>query len=488
MRYQFLLLSILGSFTSFAQIDPAQKIYYGLLHAHTLISDGSGTPVEAFAMAKARGLNFFAVTEHNHDAAESGAKERMDGVQIATTPALYNGASNVTITRNWKENDEEHTETITIKPLIRAARDATTASFVGLYGQEFSTISSSNHVNVFGVGEVLDMDNGDFTALVAKLKSLPDVCLVQLNHPDVAMDLFYKGSKADTKKKMFNDYGIDAGDLGPHFKDLITALDPYAHLIEVLSGPALSASVEEDFQYDAYENDYFFYLKQGFHLSPSVGQDNHYPTWGSITDARVGIVATTLTEAAIFEAIRLNRTFATEDKNLKVILYVNDNLMGSSIQAEEESELKIQVLIEDTDEPNSEYEISIYGAETEAELSTEATNWKAKDGLLETITVSKNGTYTVSGIFAGKNPSFYYARVMQNSTDDAWTAPVWVNEKQATAAGPLFYWTSNSSSKVYHIAGCSSVARIKPENLQTGTIPPANRTRHQCVVETDEDH
>ena len=491
MKKIILLIAFFVNLTSSAQIDPSQKVYLGLLHAHTLISDGSGTPVQAFTMAKSKGLNFFAETPHNHSAAESGAKDRIDGVLIAKQPTLYNGSSNVTVTRKWKENNVEHTETISIKPLIKAAQDATSSNFIGLYGQEFSTISAGNHVNVLGIDEVITVENGDFKGLLAKLKTLPKQPVLQMNHPDVHMDLFYGGTKSDIKKKMFNDYGIDANDLGPHFKDLVNAMDPYVHLIEVLSGPALSETVEVDFKYDPYENDYFFYLKQGFHVSPSVGQDNHYKTWGDITDARVGIIAKSLSESSIYEALRLNRTFATEDRNLKVILYINDSLMGSQVSVGEETELNIKVLIEDTDEPNSTYDIEIYGAEIEPQLSTAATDWKAKDGFLETISVSKNGIYPVTGIFANKNPWFYYTKVIQNSTDKVWTAPVWINEKPDSSTTdtttPIFFWTSNSSSKVFHIAGCSSVGRIKPENLVSGPVPPAGRTQHNCVINEDND-
>ena len=486
------IISLIAFFiyvTSSAQIDPSQKVYLGLLHAHTLISDGSGTPVDAFTKAKSKGLNFFAETPHNHSAAESGAKERNDGVLIATQPLLYNGSSNVSVTRKWKENNVQHTETVSIKPLIKAAHDATTSNFIALYGQEFSTISSGNHINVFGINEVLTVDNGDFKGLLAKLKTLPKQPVLQFNHPDVHMDLFYNGTKSSIKENMFNDYGIDANDLGPHFKDFVKAMDPYVHVIEVLSGPALSETVESDFKYDPNENDYFFYLKQGFHVSPSVGQDNHYKTWGEITDARVGIIAKSLSESTIYEALRLNRTFATEDRNLKVILYINDSLMGSHVSAGEETELNIKVLIEDADEPNSTYEIEIYGAEIEPQLSTAATDWKAKDGFLETISVSKNGIYAVPGIFANKNPWFYYAKVIQNSTDKAWTAPIWINQKTDSSTNnttaPIFFWTSNPSSKVYHIAGCGSIGRIKLENLVSGPVPPAGRTQHNCVIEED---
>lgn len=489
MRY--ILFVILFPFCQVAnaQIDPGQKVYYGLLHAHTLFSDGSGTPVDAFAMAKAKGLHFFAVTEHNHSDAESGAKERKDGILIATTPALYNGNSMVPVTRNWKENGTEQSEQITVKPLIRATKDASTSTFIALYGQEFSTISSSNHLNVFGIDQVLTSENGDVAALLRHLKTLPGNPIIQFNHPDVATDLFYKGNQAATKRKMFNDYGIDEGDLGPHFKDLVTALDPYAHLIEILSGPAMKKKPVSNYNYNPHENDYYFYLKQGFHLSPSVGQDNHYKTWGATTDARVGIVASSLSESNIYEAFRLNRTFATEDKDLKVILYINDQLMGSSVSAAEESELKIQVYINDADEQDADYEIRLYSGDIDSELSTNATDWKASDGLIETIEVSGNGIHSIPGIFCTKTPGFYYVRIEQDGSDLAWTAPVWVNETPmpSPAGGGVFYWTSNASSRVYHIRGCHSVSRIKPENLISGAVPPANRTQHDCVID-DEDH
>ena len=46
------------------------KVYFGLLHGHTSFSDGSGTPSAAYDFAKNTvKLDFFAVTEHNHDQA-----------------------------------------------------------------------------------------------------------------------------------------------------------------------------------------------------------------------------------------------------------------------------------------------------------------------------------------------------------------------------------------------------------------------------------
>lgn len=500
---RFLLILSLAVYALNARSQSNLKVYYGLLHAHTMISDGSGTPEEAYQMAKTAGLDFFALTEHNHADAEDGAKERKDGLLIATNHQLYNGQTNITVTRHWTVNHQTHSETISIKPLIKAARDATSATFLALYGQEFSTISSGNHMNVFGLPEVITTPNGNFKSFFAQLQQYHSTGLnpvVQLNHPDIHQDLFYKGQDAKEKKKTFNDYGIDAGDLGPDYRDWVKAHAKYTHLIEVLAGPALSKVRKP---YDPLEDEYFFYLKQGLRVSPTAGQDNHYKTWGTITEARTGVLSESLSQQDILNALRNNRTFATEDKNLRLVLQLNGSMMGTAINAPDESELKFKVSISDTDEPNATYDIQIVGGTIKPELSTTATEWKAKDGVLFSKTGVSAGDLNIPGLFANAEPSFYYIRLTQNSPqgkDRAWSAPVWVNlNSPATEAianvsattpeFPVaqFYWTASSSSQVYHRKGCRSIDLIKPENLKSGDNPPAGRTLHACIFQENEE-
>ncbi len=480
--------------------DTTYKVYFGLLHAHTLICDGSGTPEEAYKMAKSAGLDFFALTPHNHGEAESGAKERKDDVLIAYDHKLYNGTSNVTVTRKWKENGRYYSGQVSVKPLIRAAREATDKKFVALYGQEYSTISSSNHVNVLGIDHVIEVANGDFKGMINELDRIKQtgafVPVMQLNHPNVSADLFHSTGGGDEEGggHSFNDYGIDAGDLGPHFKDWVKAMAPYTHLIEVLSGPAMAKERAENYNYKDHENDYYFYLKQGLHVGPSAGQDNHYKTWGTVTDARTGIVALDLTEGTIYDAFRKHRTFVTEDKNMSVVLYVNKALMGASINATKGTELDIKVLIRDADEPHADYDVMIYSGEVMPEQSTAATHSKAADGMEMKVTVHGNGLHSIKGTTSSGTSSFYYVKVVQGKKDHAWTAPLWVNENKPghaatsvttssaihTATSAKYYWSASASSKVYHIASCADVSRIKPANLQSGSTPPAGRTQHHC--------
>lgn len=74
-----------ASITAFSAPAFAQTadVHFGNLHAHTSYSDGSGTPAEAYRMACDAGLDFYAITEHNHDKGD-GKGDRKDGRMIAT--------------------------------------------------------------------------------------------------------------------------------------------------------------------------------------------------------------------------------------------------------------------------------------------------------------------------------------------------------------------------------------------------------------------
>jgi len=489
-RYLLITIAVVVALVGISSADTLH-VYYGLLHAHTAFSDGSGTPEEAFAAAKAAGLDFFAVTPHNHSSAEAGAKgSRRDGVLIATNHDLYNSTQPQTVHREWKENNHTKTEDLTAKSVVQAANDATTQNFVALFGQEFSTISSSNHINVIDYDQVIAVENGDVAGLVKLLDEVANggsPPVAQMNHPDIHADLFYKGNVAKKKAKMFNDYGIDNADFGPEFSNFVADTDAQFHLIELLSGPAMKTTPTR--LTSDHENDYYFYLVQGLHVSPSAGQDNHYKTWGTMNDIRTGVYADALTKAAILDAMRNQHTFATEDKNLEVKLMINDELMGTALTLDMHSPLDIVVQIKDADEPNADYDVELYYGTVEPENSRTGPEWKAKDGEQDGRERTGNGTVSFDGYIASGQPEFYYVKVTQSGEDQAWSAPVWINH--AKASGQVFVWTKNNSS-VYHQLGCIWADRIKTENRRTGTTPPAGRHLHACVfpenLEDDDGH
>ncbi len=136
-------------------------VFFGYLHAHSGYSDGQGTPLEAYVHARdLAGLDFMTLTPHNHAAAG----------RIATEPELYNGP----------DSDS----------LINIASSVTLdGAFIALYGQEFSSISKGNHVNVLDAPSVIQVGNGRFdelvdTFLAANKDSFGNDCLLVLNHPD----------------------------------------------------------------------------------------------------------------------------------------------------------------------------------------------------------------------------------------------------------------------------------------------------------------
>jgi hypothetical protein len=411
---------------------PATPVWYGLLHAHTLYSDGSGTPAEAFSRARAAGLDFLAVTSHNHSQAEGGAKaERRDGVLIATNTDLYDSPNAQTFTRRFRVNGVEQTEQLTADSVVAAANAATQADFVALFGQEFSSISLGNHVNVIGAQSVITVPNGDFAPLYTQLGNvasgqLPPV--VQMNHPHIHKDLFYRGNQLRVINAMFNDYGFD--EFNRDFADLVAAADPFISLIEVLTGPALDDEIHPTFHYPSrlvHDNDYYYYLIQGFHLSPSVGQDNHFRTWGDSTPARMGVLAPQLTRDALLAAMRANHTFATEDTDLRLEFFINGQPMGSVVTLATDTPLDIAVQVADPTEPSSSYVAELFFGDVVPQDENSLEKWVLDDGFADSFSFSGDGVLTFDEFIASGQPEFFFIRVQQGDGDRAWSAPVWIN-------------------------------------------------------------
>lgn len=384
----------------------AQQVYFGNLHSHTSYSDGSGTPADAYAMAKANGLDFFAITEHNHSAAD-GKGERKDGKLIATQPQLYRGMPTSLIETANRLN----------KP----------NQFVTIYGQEVSTISSGNHINVFQTGDVVSesaVPNGDVPALINWVSTHPDntgrAPLLQFNHP--------RDPGRNPK-----DYGHD--DFPP--ADWVKTLDPFVELIEVLNAPALKKG--EGFRAEAKEGYYLEYLNFGFHVGPSVGQDNHWRNWGKSTEARIGVVANALTRDDIMNALRARHTFASDDKNLKVLFRSGSSLAGDIIPAPMVgTSLPLTVEIADQDEPDARYRVDV--------LTDHAGGDRARRPINSFIINGNTpGPVPLEGVLADGPGQFVLLKVTQSSTeqgdeehqeseDRLWTAPIWF---EATAPLPL---------------------------------------------------
>src|ERR1043166_1517906 len=435
-------------------------VYFGNLHSHTSYSDGSGTPSDAYKTARDKAkLDFLAITEHNHSQAESGAGNRRDGLLIATDHSLYSGNQSSSVISSAKTFNKD-------------------GSFVALYGQEFSSISKGNHINVFDIDAVIDeavVPNGDFSALISWLGSHPDSQnakpILEFNHPSTQL------------RQQGIEYGAD--DFGSQ-QGWISKVGEQACLIELLNGPALTDTLGHRSDPD-FESAYLYYLSLGFKLAPTGDQDNHYRTWGLITDSRTGVITDSLTKSKILEAIRARHVYATEDKNLRIIFMVEGHLCGDVIQSlpTPGSHLDIKYSIQDDDEPNASYSIEVFqgavGKQAVTNPNTENTtgnNTPANPKSIDDVAPSGGSQYLF----------FRITQTGEDGTPDrAWTAPVWFEGNSIDVAAPptpptedVSNFVASKRSAIYHIsASCKSAKSIRPENLITGADAKKGRSPHQ---------
>ena len=139
----------------------AMHFYTGDLHGHTGYSDGQGTPADAFATARANGMDFFGTTDHD--------------IMLTET--------------EWQDT------------LAQANAVTVNGSFIALRGFEFS--HARGHLNVFESDTFVRGDDPTYADLAAFYDWLVDqpVAFAQFNHPALGVNFndFAFHSAADQK-------------------------------------------------------------------------------------------------------------------------------------------------------------------------------------------------------------------------------------------------------------------------------------------------
>lgn len=362
-------------------------LYFGQLHAHTNLSDGTGTVEQAFEhAANVENLDFLALTDH------SNSFEGQSGLPSAGTTHL--GDENAEeVNASWREGRE-------------GARNITAqeGDFVGIYGFEMTWSGGApGHINTFN-SEGFENRNAEpyrkgdnyevLEAYYDTLNENPET-ISQFNHP------------GDT----FGDF-MDFALYDPVIDNQIT-------LIEVGNGEGAIGS-------SGYFPSYSYYtraLDKGWHVAPTNNQDNHKGNWGDSNTARSVVLADGLTEDAIYDAMKNYRVYATEDNNLSILYELNGNAMGSIL--DEQESINITADISDPTDTSGEtkVEVIVNGGQTLAE---------------KTFT---GGSATVEFDNLSTGYGYYYLRVTQADKQIAVTAPVWTGE--SVNAG-----ISNTSSDV----------------------------------------
>ena len=336
------------------EFDLDWNLYFGQLHAHTDISNGAGSVEEAFQYAsQVDGLDFFAVTDHSDsfDNADMGAIDA-DGADISA---------------DWAAGKQ-------------AAASVTGEDFAGLFGFEMTWPEDKQlgHISTFNTPGWQTRDQADFenvpTALENYYKALTAVpgSVSQFNHPDTVHGDFER----------FDHYS-------PKY-------DAEVSLLEVAGEDGVV-----DCEY------YDLALDKGWHVAPTNNQNNHNGQWGDASEARTVVLAKSLTEEALYAAMKDRRVYATQDSDLTIYYELNGTVMGSIIPKSESAAVTV-FLSDPTDEAIGSVEVVADGGEAIVRQWVE--------------TPTKMLELSVPG-----GCSYYYLRVTQPDGDVAVTAPVWMD-------------------------------------------------------------
>ncbi len=272
-------------------------LYFGLLHAHSSLSEGTAAPEEIFAAAsEAENMDFLALTDHSYS---------FDHQELG---AIGEDAS--AVSQFWTRGRA-------------AAKAATDNGFVGLFGYEMSWPGSMQigHISTFFTPGFQNWEQEPFCHFGSALEnyykalaSVPD-SVGQFNHP---------GAKYGT----FSDFQYSE------------AADRSMALIEI------------DFSESRWFDRYIQALDQGWHLAPSGNQACRDSDWSCDDGVRTVIYAQSLTEVAIAQALRSRQAYATEDSDLEILYTLEDRVMGSRVDLRDAGEI-IDISVSLTDPTDS---------------------------------------------------------------------------------------------------------------------------------------
>jgi hypothetical protein len=273
------------------------NLYFGDLHAHTNYSDGTGTPWDAYAAAKAAGADFFATTDHSH----------------------YPYGNVFMTAGNWADT------------LAAANAFNQNGVFVTLPGYErWLPWMTMGEMNIYNTTEIFGesanpagngYNNGHNGGLADLLPSLYDWLVAnnavgQWNHPD------YYGNDTSAKHD-WDQFGFYTPER-----------DQAVNMIEIWNEIT-------------YEPAYVRALDAGWHVLPTANSDTHAADWITGCDVRTVLLADGLTRAKLLAAMRASRGYATEDKNLAIRYSLGGKVMGSTLTPQ--TSYKASIAIHDPD-------------------------------------------------------------------------------------------------------------------------------------------
>jgi len=294
-------------------VESQWNLYFGLLHAHTNISDGQGSVEEAFQhAAQVENLDFFAVTDHSNsfDNANAGS-------------ILTDGTA---ISAEWAAGKA-------------AAAAVTDEGFVGIFGYEMTWQEGRElgHINTFHTPGWQSRSQPEFTTLKSYYQALTLVpgSVSQFNHPGPGYGEF------------------------ENFAYHTPEYDQAMALLEVGGEGGFTA--------------YRYYTKaldKSWHVAPTNNQNNHNGAWGDANGARTVVLAEQLTEQSLYEAMLQRRVYATEDPDFSLSYRLDGQILGGFIPERKNHRAVIR-LLDPTDSGTARIEVIADGGKTVASASAE---------------------------------------------------------------------------------------------------------------------
>ena len=364
---------------SFTVGNSTYQLYFGQLHSHTTYSDGSGSLDTALeyidALPESANIQFVAFTDHSN---------YFDSASAANPADALNDKSLMTEASREKWNTYKNT-------IARFNEDESHDKLVAIGGFEMTWSGGPGHINTFASDGLVSRNNAE------------------LNNKsgDAGMKLYYETINKGESLNQFNHPGATFGNF-TDFSYRDEATDAHMFLVEVGNG---EGQIGAGGYYPSYEQ-YIMALDKGWHVAPTNNQDNHKGRWGNANDARDVVLAETLTEQAIYDAIRSLRVYATEDKNLQLNYTVNGEPMGTIFE-EAPDTVNVSVTMYDPDDSDRVQKVELV-----ANSGIVAYTWNDAEELAEgALSAELQPTY-----------GYYFVRVTQADGDLAVTAPVWLGQ------------------------------------------------------------
>jgi len=275
------------------------NVYYGNLHAHTGLSDGVGTPAQAFAKARdTAGLDFYAITDHDY----------------------------------WPD-DMTDSDWSQIK---KAANDYNEDGvFTAFWGFEWTSDIEENNNGDKGLGHFTVINTDDWahsrnsaTNTLSKFVKWLDGTsgLAFFNHP---------GQYNTTFDKFVFDYSENI--VGMELWNRSSGFSYYYN----------NGYNKNDGGYGYYDEA----LRLGWYIGAGGGHDTHDESWGTLNDYRLAVLAKENTRTSILAAYKARRFFSSADKNISFSFTANGSQMGSKINGG-----SLNITIEASDRDNEKFD------------------------------------------------------------------------------------------------------------------------------------